>query len=49
VAALDQCRGDDALRARLVEAGARQAARFSWERCGDGLERLYHDAAGARG
>jgi glycosyltransferase involved in cell wall biosynthesis len=49
VAALDHCLGDEALRARLIEAGARRAARFSWEGCGDGLERLYWDAADARG
>jgi glycosyltransferase involved in cell wall biosynthesis len=46
VAALDACLGDASLRARLTEAGAAWSARFSWERCGAGLEDLYRDAAG---
>jgi glycosyltransferase involved in cell wall biosynthesis len=43
VEALDNVLSDEALRARLVVSGARQAASFSWERCGEGLARLYHD------
>ena len=31
------------------EAGAAWSARFSWERCGAGLEELYRDAAGGGG
>jgi len=46
--ALDQVLDDPALRQRLVAAGAAQAASFSWERCGEGLARLYRDVAGAR-
>ena len=38
---------DPALRQRLVAAGTTRAASFSWERCGEGLSRLYRDAAGA--
>jgi glycosyltransferase involved in cell wall biosynthesis len=49
VEALDACLADDALRAGLVAAGAARSARFSWERCGAGLEELYRDAAGGRG
>jgi glycosyltransferase involved in cell wall biosynthesis len=45
--ALDAVLGDTAVRARLVEAGRTWSARFSWERCGAGLERLYRDAAGS--
>lgn len=46
--ALDRCLADDAVRAALVEAGTRWVARFSWSACGEGLERLYRDAAGDR-
>ena len=46
-AALDACLADDALRARLIAAGSAWSARFTWERCGAGLEDLYRDAAGA--
>jgi glycosyltransferase involved in cell wall biosynthesis len=48
VAALDGCLGDDALRARLIAAGTGWVTRYSWERCGEGLEELYREAAGAR-
>ena len=37
------------LRARLAAAGTAWSARFSWERCGAGLEELYRDAAGGGG
>ncbi len=47
-AALDACLADDALRARLIAAGSAWSARFTWERCGAGLEDLYRDAAGDR-
>ena len=46
VAALDACVADDSLRARLQGAGVAWSARFSWDRCGEGLEDLYRDAAG---
>ena len=36
---------DDALRARLVAAGHRRRASFSWDRCTDDLVALYHRAA----
>jgi len=49
VAALDACVADDSLRARLQEAGVAWSARFSWDRCGAGLEELYRDAAGGAG
>ena len=49
VGALDACLADEALRARLVAAGAARSARFSWERCGAGLEELYRDAASRHG
>jgi glycosyltransferase involved in cell wall biosynthesis len=49
VDALDTCLGDDALRQRLVAAGTAWSARYSWERCGAGLEALYRDAAVGRG
>lgn len=47
--ALDACLGDDGVRSRLIAAGAVWSTRFSWERCGEGLEALYRDAAGALG
>ncbi len=47
--ALDACLGDEAVRTRLIAAGAAWSTRFSWERCGEGLEALYRDAAGAPG
>jgi len=49
VAALDACVADDSLRARLQETGVAWSARFSWDRCGAGLEELYRDAAGGAG
>ena len=48
-AALDACLGDEALRDRVVAAGAAWASRYSWQRCGEGLEALYRDAADATG
>ena len=47
VEALERVLDDPALRQRLVAAGTARAASFSWERCGEGLSRLYRDAAGA--
>jgi glycosyltransferase involved in cell wall biosynthesis len=49
VDALDACLGDAALRGRLVAAGGTWVARYSWERCGAGLEALYRDVADRRG
>jgi glycosyltransferase involved in cell wall biosynthesis len=46
VLALEASLVDDALRRRLVAAGASWSSRYSWERCGAGLEDLYRDAAG---
>jgi len=48
-AALGVCLDDEVERRRLVAAGAAWSARYSWERCGDGLEALYGDAAAGRG
>ena len=47
--ALDACLDDEPLRARLVAAGRKRAAQFTWERCAAGLETLYREASGARG
>ncbi len=47
--ALTACLSDEVERRRLIEAGAAWSARDSWERCGDGLEALYRDAAAGRG
>jgi glycosyltransferase involved in cell wall biosynthesis len=47
-AALEQCLADDAIRREMVAAGTAWVARFSWASCGEGLERLYRDAAGDR-
>jgi glycosyltransferase involved in cell wall biosynthesis len=44
--ALDACLTDDALRVRLVAAGERRAAQFTWEGCAAGLEALYREARG---
>jgi glycosyltransferase involved in cell wall biosynthesis len=44
-AALATCLGDEGERRRLIAAGTAWSARYSWERCGDGLETLYRDAA----
>ena len=49
VLALEASLVDDALRRRLVAAGKARSSGFSWERCGDGLEELYRDAAGGTG
>jgi glycosyltransferase involved in cell wall biosynthesis len=46
VLALEASLVDDALRRRLVAAGTSWSSRYSWERCGAGLEALYRDAAG---
>jgi glycosyltransferase involved in cell wall biosynthesis len=43
VQALDNVLGDDVLRRRLVIAGAKRAASFTLDRCGEGLARLYYD------
>jgi glycosyltransferase involved in cell wall biosynthesis len=37
---------DDEVRTAVVERGRRRVAAFSWERCADGLARLYRRAAG---
>jgi glycosyltransferase involved in cell wall biosynthesis len=47
-AALDQCLSDDVVRQGMVAAGTDWVTRFSWASCGEGLERLYRDAAGDR-
>jgi glycosyltransferase involved in cell wall biosynthesis len=47
VEALGDCLDDESLRERLRTAGTARAAMFSWERCGEGLEALYRDVAGA--
>jgi alpha-1,3-rhamnosyl/mannosyltransferase len=46
-AALGQAVVDPVVRARLVDAGHAQAARYSWERCADGLVALYGKVAAA--
>ncbi len=48
-AALDAVLSDEALQDRLVAAGTAWASRYSWGRCGEGLEALYRDAAKASG
>ncbi len=45
VAALDASLADDSLRRTLHAAGVAWSARFSWDRCGAGLEELYRAAA----
>jgi glycosyltransferase involved in cell wall biosynthesis len=47
-AALERCLSDESVRRALTAAGAAWVTRFSWESCGEGLERLYRDAAGDR-
>ena len=47
--ALTACLSDEVERRRLIAAGAAWSVRYSWERCGDGLEALYRDAAARRG
>jgi glycosyltransferase involved in cell wall biosynthesis len=49
VDALGRCLGDEEERGRLIAAGTEWSARYSWERCGEGLETLYRDAAAGRG
>jgi glycosyltransferase involved in cell wall biosynthesis len=49
VEALDAALGDEGLRSRLIAAGTAWCARYTWERCGAGLEALYRDAADGRG
>jgi glycosyltransferase involved in cell wall biosynthesis len=49
VGALDAALGDEPLRGRLIAAGTAWCARYTWERCGAGLEALYRDAADGRG
>ena len=49
VAALDACVADDSLRHSLHAAGVAWSDRFSWDRCGAGLEELYRDAADGAG
>jgi glycosyltransferase involved in cell wall biosynthesis len=49
VDALGRCLGDEEERGRLIALGAEWSARYSWERCGEGLEALYRDAAAGRG
>ncbi len=48
VEALGRCLGDEEERGRLIAAGKEWSARYSWERCGEGLETLYRDAAAGR-
>ena len=49
VEALGRCLGDEEERGRLIAAGTEWSSRYSWERCGEGLETLYRDAAAGRG
>ena len=46
--ALSAVVGDDAVRAKLAEAGRVQAATFTWQRCGVGLVATYRSAMGCR-
>jgi len=46
---LGRCLGDEDERGRLIAAGTEWSTRYSWERCGEGLEALYRDAAAGRG
>jgi glycosyltransferase involved in cell wall biosynthesis len=46
--ALDDVLSDARWRERLIAAGAARAATFSWERCGEGLARLYRDVVDGR-
>jgi glycosyltransferase involved in cell wall biosynthesis len=39
---------DEAARAELARRGRSQAARYTWERCAEGLEALYRDALAER-
>ncbi len=49
VVALEAALGDQALRDRLIAAGTDWCARYTWDKCGAGLEALYRDAADGRG
>jgi glycosyltransferase involved in cell wall biosynthesis len=49
VDALDACLDDEARRRRLIAAGTTWSQRYSWDRCGAGLEAMYRDAAAVRG
>jgi glycosyltransferase involved in cell wall biosynthesis len=49
VDALARCLGDEEERRRLIAAGTARSSGYSWERCGEGLETLYRDAAADRG
>ncbi len=44
-AALSTVLDDEEERGRLIAAGRRRAAEFTWERCAAGLVALYHDAS----
>ena len=44
--ALDAALNDGPTRTRLTAAGSERAAGYSWERCADGLARLYERASG---
>ena len=46
VEAIGRCLDDEDERRRLVAAGTAWSARYSWERCGAGLEALYRAAVG---
>jgi glycosyltransferase involved in cell wall biosynthesis len=46
-AAIVEVLGDAAERARLVEAGTRRVAEFTWQRCASGLAALYRDVSAA--
>ena len=49
VEALEAGLDDEALRCRLIAAGTDWCARYTWERCGAGLEALYRETADDRG
>jgi glycosyltransferase involved in cell wall biosynthesis len=48
VEALEAGLGDEVLRGRLIAAGTDWCARYTWERCGAGLEALYRDTTDSR-
>jgi glycosyltransferase involved in cell wall biosynthesis len=37
---------DETERCSLIERGRLRASQFTWEKCANGLERLYRDAVG---
>jgi glycosyltransferase involved in cell wall biosynthesis len=47
--ALERVLADPEHRRQLVAAGIDRAASFSWDRCGEGLAKLYREAADGRG